>query len=84
MPGSRRKIFGSRGNGEGQNVYRIDGSCQFEFKPAAGIDNDNIYLHQWADETTGPAPWRGYITMNLPGDGALPLAIGTTDAYLWP
>jgi len=77
---------GGRGNGEGQNVYRIDGSCNFEIKPAVGIDNDNIYLHQWADEdpNIGAAPWRGFISLNLPGDGALPFGFGTTDAYLWP
>ncbi len=40
---------GGRGNGEGQNVYRIDGSTRFEMKPCAGIDNDNIYLRQGAD-----------------------------------
>ncbi|MCG3138767.1 MAG: hypothetical protein HJJLKODD_02636 [Phycisphaerae bacterium] len=37
---------GGRGNGEGQNVYAIDGSSRFEEKPCVGIDNDNIYLHQ--------------------------------------
>ena len=40
---------GGRGNGEGQNVYQIDGSSKFQTKPAVGIDNDNIYLRQGED-----------------------------------
>ncbi len=39
---------GGRGNGEGQNVYQIDGSSKFQTKPSVGIDNDNIYLRQGA------------------------------------
>ncbi len=39
---------GGAGNGEGENVYRMDGSVKFENKPCMGIDNDNIYLRQEA------------------------------------
>lgn len=51
---------GGRGNGEGQNVYQIDGSSKFQTKPAVGIDNDNIYLRQGEPEAgsaaTDPSP----------------------------
>jgi prepilin-type N-terminal cleavage/methylation domain-containing protein len=75
---------GGRGNGEGQNVYRIDGSGKFEVKSCVGIDNDNIYLHQ---ATIGPwtrTPWRGTLELSPPGFGALELGNSCTDAQLWP
>ncbi|MCH8852309.1 MAG: prepilin-type N-terminal cleavage/methylation domain-containing protein, partial [Planctomycetes bacterium] len=34
---------GGRGDGQGQNIGRADGSVQFASKPLAGIDGDNIY-----------------------------------------
>ena len=34
---------GGRGDGQGQNVGRADGSVDFVKKPLAGIDGDNIY-----------------------------------------
>jgi len=37
---------GGRGSGQGQNVYRLDGSAGWAYKPCAGIDNDNIYMKQ--------------------------------------
>lgn len=48
---------GGRGNGEGQNLYHIDGSGTFELKPAAGIDNDNVYTSQLQGGAF--TPWRG-------------------------
>ncbi len=91
---------GGRGNGEGQNIYRIDGSCEFKMKSASGIDDDNIYTHQDGggepDDAggTGKAPWRGDLPgidpgasfgqLLLPGMMSLELGNGTTDAYLWP
>ena len=41
-----RKANSHNHNGEGQNVYSLDGSGRFEKKPCVGIDNDNIYMHQ--------------------------------------
>ena len=37
---------GGRGNGGGQNVFRVDGSASFKERPCVGVDNDNIYLRQ--------------------------------------
>lgn len=34
---------GGRGDGDGQNVARGDGSVEFARTPLAGVDNDNIY-----------------------------------------
>ena len=81
---------GGRGNGEGQNVYRIDGSCEFAFKPAVGIDDDNIYTHQAQDEPG--TPWRGdlpgvdstFAYVLLPGMLSLGELNSSTDAFLWP
>ena len=73
---------GGRGNGEGQNVFAIDGSARFEKKPCVGIDNDNIYLRQGVpadglpdDEEAFDAtpddwsdtPWRGNLEILPPG-----------------
>ncbi len=46
---------GGRGNGFGQNVFRVDGSSSFQEKPCVGVDNDNIYLRQGRD-TAGEDP----------------------------
>lgn len=37
---------GGRGNGGGQNVFRVDGSASFQERSCVGVDNDNIYLRQ--------------------------------------
>ncbi len=71
---------GGRGNGEGQNVYQIDGSSKFQRKPSVGIDNDNIYLRQGAEPGDSPddsdipdpddwldTPWRGNLEILPPG-----------------
>jgi prepilin-type N-terminal cleavage/methylation domain-containing protein len=73
---------GGRGNGGGQNVFRVDGSSSFKERPCVGVDNDNIYLRQ-GEQTTAPGesdseaasptgnwgatPWRGNLTILPPG-----------------
>jgi prepilin-type N-terminal cleavage/methylation domain-containing protein len=75
---------GGRGNGEGQNVYRIDGSGKFEVKSCVGINDDNIYLHQ---ATLGP--WHtqvhlGTLELSPPGFNAGEFGHTSNDTYLWP
>lgn len=82
---------GGRGNGEGQNVYAIDGSARFEKKPCVGIDNDNIYLRQGEavdspsdDPEAAPpnpsswsaTPWRGNLEILPPGFESVELIQG--------
>lgn len=87
---------GGRGNGEGQNVYAIDGSAKFEKKPCVGIDNDNIYLRQGvpADGTAddpeasdatpndwSDTPWRGNLQILPPGFKSVEL-IPNSDIFI--
>jgi len=87
---------GGRGNGEGQNVYAIDGSARFEKKPCVGIDNDNIYLRQGVpadgtaddEEAASPnpgdwsdAPWRGNLQILPPGFKSVEL-IPNSDIFI--
>jgi len=73
---------GGRGNGGGQNVFRVDGSASFKERPCVGVDNDNIYLRQGrfpegpgpsdadAESPTddwGSTPWRGNLFILPPG-----------------
>ena len=46
---------GGRGNGGGQNVFRVDGSASFKERSCVGVDNDNIYLRQGRPDA-GPEP----------------------------
>ncbi len=73
---------GGRGNGGGQNVFRVDGSASFKERPSVGVDNDNIYLRQGEPMTDPPftdddaepptdnwgsTPWRGNLRILPPG-----------------
>ena len=74
---------GGRGNGGGQNVFRVDGSASFKERSCVGVDNDNIYLRQGvlpAPPTAsdgeaanppngdwGATPWRGNLQVFPPG-----------------
>ena len=81
---------GGRGNGQGQNVYKIDGSSKFQEKPCVGIDNDNIYLRQGGEDGDPPeddavptlpdgwraTPWRGDLEVLPPGFKTVQLIAG--------
>ncbi len=56
---------GGRGDGNGQNVGRADGSVDFVRKPLAGIDGDNIYSMAHP-VPTAPYPFR-FATGVYPG-----------------
>ena len=56
---------GGRGDGDGQNVGRADGSVNFVHKPLAGIDGDNIYSMAHP-VPTAPYPFR-FATGIYPG-----------------
>ncbi len=74
---------GGRGNGGGQNVFRVDGSASFKERSCVGVDNDNIYLRQGVDDAGdeasdgeaanppngdwGATPWRGNLQIFPPG-----------------
>jgi len=70
---------GGRGSGQGQNVFRLDGSSSWASKPCTGIDSDNIYLGQNRNVMSGfyipsdpsvervaknAAPWAGFFLGN--------------------
>ena len=72
---------GGGGDGEGQNVLRLDGSVNWANTPLAGIDNDNIYT-QWfrtspdaAGRGCGNAPTIDQPNLTPQGD---------TDALIYP
>ncbi len=87
---------GGRGNGGGQNVFRVDGSASFKERPCVGVDNDNIYLRQGtdpvgdgpsdqpdADSPTGDwgsTPWRGNLDILPPGFQTIEIVEGS-DVY---
>ncbi len=87
---------GGRGNGAGQNVFRVDGSAAFRERPSVGVDNDNIYLRQ-GTPTAGPdasdgdatppppgdwgsTPWRGNLDNKPPGFETVEIVFGS-DVY---
>jgi len=72
---------GGEGSGQGQNVYRMDGSVQWAFKPCVGVDNDNIYMHQTADHTTAWGANDPEVTPHFVMRSEAPWA---GDYHLWP
>lgn len=91
---------GGRGDGEGQNVSRGDGSVQFVRTPLAGVDNDNIYslVKPFEDEADffekqfwqGNYPGMSSANRICPGWHAMQnvnAVVGinsSTDTALWP
>ncbi len=82
---------GGRGNGAGQNVFRVDGSASFKERSCVGVDNDNIYLRQGrpvsgdpTDEDAelptddwGSTPWRGNLQIFTPGFQTIEIVEGS-------
>ncbi len=91
---------GGRGDGEGQNIARGDGSVGFVKTPLAGVDNDNIYslakpqngAQGFFEEQFWEGNYPGVVPPNMvcPGWRAIeffPDGSGTnssTDTAVWP
>ncbi len=89
---------GGRGNGNGQNVFRVDGSATFKERSCVGVDNDNIYLRQGTDDEGpdatdddaddppngdwGATPWRGNLDILPPGFEVIYLVPGDDDTLV--
>ena len=88
---------GGRGNGGGQNVFRVDGSASFKERACVGVDSDNIYLRQGiedegpnntdedADSPTGDwgsTPWRGNLQVLPPGFEVIELVPGNNSVLV--
>ncbi len=84
---------GGRGDGQGQNVGRADGSVEFVKKPLAGIDGDNVYSMANPRASarypfkiaTGIYPGTSDENTGCPGyRGVLPSRHSSTDTVLIP
>ena len=85
---------GGRGNGGGQNVFRVDGSSSFKERSCVGVDNDNIYLRQGLEpagpgpsdqdaqnppnDDWGATPWRGNLEVKPPGFRTVEIVEGSS------
>lgn len=85
---------GGLGQGVGQSALYPDGHAEFNKRPIAGVDHDNIYTRMggWSGDAFGHALQWGDHPRDLavpiyPGDGSLDATTdvdSTTDSLIWP